>query len=72
MKKFEATLVDSDIKIVSDDLHFETKSSVFVLHSNIPEESTDYICLHLLCNETRKNLIQIRKILEKHKDDLKV
>ena len=65
-KEFDITLLGSDINILSDDLQYSTIGNGFGLQSNLPELSSDFSMLYILCNRVHRNFKEITEILKKY------
>lgn len=66
-KEFDITLLDKDINILSDDIQYSTIGNGFGLQSNLPELSSDYSRLYLLCNRVHNSFKEINEILKKYR-----
>ena len=66
IKTFEVTFLDDDISMLSDDLQYSTIGNGYGLQSNIPKNSVDYSRLYILCNQVRKELLEIKQLLRKY------
>lgn len=65
-KEFEVDIIGNDINLTSTDLQYSTIGNGYGLQSNVPKSSVDYARLHILCNQVRKNLIEIKNLLKKY------
>ena len=66
IKTFEVTFLDDDINLLSDDLQYSTIGNGYGLQSNIPKNTVDYSRLYILCNQVRKELLEIKQLLSKY------
>ena len=65
-KEFDITLLGNDINILSDDLQYSTIGKGFGLQSNLPEVSSDYSRLYMLCNRVHREIQQISENSKKY------
>lgn len=65
-KEFEVDLIGNDINLISTDLQYSTIGNGYGLQSNIPKNTVDHSRLYVLCNQVRKDLLEIKQLLAKY------
>lgn len=65
-KEFEITLLGNDVNLLGNDLQYGTIGNGYGLQCNIPRSTPDYARIHTLCNQIRKEFIEIKNLLKKY------